>query len=175
MKAKNKYLHPIGEGLATHITDKSQAHRKFTTDRGITFDLTKAIDYICPEDTPIRAAFTGKIVYVSDKVVNNYNKVESLDKVPISELDGNTVMIKHPNGEFSLYSHMKHGKVNVKLGEQIKKGDVIGNVGNTGFSFRPHLHFMVFKCPKLPQSSPDMTDITFEDKISVEVLGDLEY
>lgn len=55
--------------------------------------------------------------------------------------DGNMIKIAH-NKQFStVYTHLSD--INVKYGQQVKKGDVIGYVGNTGHSFEPHLHFEV--------------------------------
>ena len=56
---------------------------------------------------------------------------------------GNYVKIKHPNGYYTLYAHMKYGSVTVKKGDKIEKGQVIGYMGNTGNSYGAHLHFEV--------------------------------
>lgn len=54
---------------------------------------------------------------------------------------GNAVKIKHPNGYFTLYAHLKN--VKVKLGETVKTGQTLGYMGNTGNSYGAHLHFEV--------------------------------
>ena len=54
---------------------------------------------------------------------------------------GNTVKINHGFGYLTLYAHMH--KFNVKPGQKVKRGDVIGQVGNTGKSTGPHLHYEV--------------------------------
>lgn len=56
---------------------------------------------------------------------------------------GNYVLIKHSNGYYTLYAHMKYGSVTVKKGDKVTKGQVIGYMGNTGHSFGAHLHFEV--------------------------------
>ncbi len=44
---------------------------------------------------------------------------------------------------FALYAHLKPGSVGVEPGERVRRGQVIGRVGNTGNSSQPHLHFHV--------------------------------
>jgi murein DD-endopeptidase MepM/ murein hydrolase activator NlpD len=54
---------------------------------------------------------------------------------------GNCVVIDHGNGEWSLLAHMKKGSVVVKKGDRIKQGDHIGDLGNSGATTGPHLHY----------------------------------
>ena len=56
---------------------------------------------------------------------------------------GRHVVIKHGFGYKTLYAHMS--KTLVKKGQKVKRGEVIGLVGNTGTSVAPHLHYEVFK------------------------------
>lgn len=56
---------------------------------------------------------------------------------------GNYVKIKHPNGMYTLYAHLKHGSIKVTKGTQVIQGEVIGYMGNTGYSYGSHLHFEV--------------------------------
>lgn len=55
---------------------------------------------------------------------------------------GNYVIIKHPNGDYTVYGHMATG-VLVKKGEAVKKGQALGHMGNSGYSQGQHLHFEV--------------------------------
>ena len=54
---------------------------------------------------------------------------------------GNFVKIKHPNGYYTLYAHLKN--VQVEKGKEVKQGQVLGYMGNTGKSYGAHLHFEV--------------------------------
>lgn len=54
---------------------------------------------------------------------------------------GNYIVISHPNGTQTLYAHLS--KVRVYSGQMVERGDTIGNVGSTGKSTGPHLHFEV--------------------------------
>ena len=56
---------------------------------------------------------------------------------------GNTIVIDHGNGYYSLYAHLD--KIYVQDGENVKNGGTIGEVGNTGISSGPHLHVEYIK------------------------------
>ena len=52
---------------------------------------------------------------------------------------GNVVEVRHANDHSTLYAHLS--QINVRNGQSVLKGDVIGAVGSTGWSTGPHLHF----------------------------------
>lgn len=56
---------------------------------------------------------------------------------------GNYVVIYHGDGTSSLYAHMKNNSLTVKVGDKVKRGQTIGQVGSTGDSTGNHLHFSV--------------------------------
>ena len=56
---------------------------------------------------------------------------------------GNTIVIDHGYGYESYYAHLN--KINVRVGQKVNRGDVIGHVGSTGTSTAPHLHYEVSK------------------------------
>jgi murein DD-endopeptidase MepM/ murein hydrolase activator NlpD len=60
---------------------------------------------------------------------------------------GNYVVIRHPGGEFSDYAHLRQGSVKVKAGDKVTRGQVIGQVGHTGNTTEPHLHFQLTDGP----------------------------
>ncbi|HZW76851.1 MAG TPA: M23 family metallopeptidase [Flavobacteriaceae bacterium] len=85
------------------------------------------MDFSAPRGTPIYATGEGKVVRADNKA-SGY---------------GNHVIIDHGYGYQSLYGHLY--KYNVKVGQKVKRGDIIGFVGSTGRSSGPHLHYEVFK------------------------------
>lgn len=59
--------------------------------------------------------------------------------------NGCYVRIKHSNGLYTLYYHLKSGSVTVKKGEKVTKGQVIGIIGKTGKATGVHLHYQIDK------------------------------
>jgi murein DD-endopeptidase MepM/ murein hydrolase activator NlpD len=57
----------------------------------------------------------------------------------------NYITIMHDDGSFAIYNHIKHNGGLVKIGDVVKKGDIIALSGNVGYSNGPHLHFECFK------------------------------
>lgn len=78
----------------------------------------------------------GTVVGVVSNI--NYNTSKSGRRIY-----GNYVKIKHDNGMYTFYAHLKYGSVAVSLNQRVTKGQVLGYMGNTGYSFGAHLHFEV--------------------------------
>ena len=57
------------------------------------------------------------------------------------------MVIDHGNGEFSFFGHLQKGSVQVKEGERVRKGQMIGRIGFSGDAFIPHLHYMLMDGP----------------------------
>ena len=80
---------------------------------------------------PVYAVADG-IVYTAKALTTSY---------------GNYVIIMHDNGLFTLYAHGQAGSIRVSEGQRVKQGQQIMNVGSTGNSTGPHLHFEVRVSP----------------------------
>ncbi|MCW8980614.1 MULTISPECIES: M23 family metallopeptidase [Altibacter] len=95
--------------------------------------FTKAVkfhfgmDFTAPRGTPVYASGDGRVVR-ADNTATGY---------------GNHIRIDHGYGYESLYAHLY--KYNVRVGQTVKRGDLIGFVGSTGRSEAPHLHYEIFK------------------------------
>jgi murein DD-endopeptidase MepM/ murein hydrolase activator NlpD len=57
--------------------------------------------------------------------------------------DGNHIIVQHDDGSTGHYWHLEQNGVLVKVGETVKKGQLIGYSGNTGYTAFPHLHFQI--------------------------------
>ncbi|MFB5944825.1 M23 family metallopeptidase [Albibacterium profundi] len=88
--------------------------------------MHSGIDFSAPIGTPVYATGNGKIIKVSSD--HGY---------------GRHIEIDHGFGYKTLYAHLS--KFAVKKGKKVKRGDLIGYVGNTGASTGPHLHYEVLK------------------------------
>jgi len=90
------------------------------------------------------AVANGTVVEVKDSIPENVPGINSR-AVPITleTVGGNHVIIDIGGGYYAFYAHLKPGSLKVKLGDKVKRGQVIGLVGNTGNSTEPHLHFHV--------------------------------
>jgi biotin carboxyl carrier protein len=90
------------------------------------------------------AVANGVVVEVKDSIPENVPGVNSR-AVPITleTVGGNHVVIDIGGGHYAFYAHVKPGSLRVKLGDRVKRGQVIALVGNTGNSTEPHLHFHI--------------------------------
>ncbi len=145
MLKKNKYFLPIDLSLVTKITNtESPAHVK-TYKRG---KHRHAIDFVCPVGTPVKATLDGIVVDVKD---------DSTVGGPEEKFDvfGNYVEIRHPNGEYSIYEHIRRGAM-VQVGDRVRIGQIIAVSGATGWlaQLGPHLHFEVhkYRTPYAPEN-----------------------
>jgi len=62
---------------------------------------------------------------------------------------GNCVAIQHREGEVSVLAHLKRGSIVVKVGDNVKRGQLLGKCGNSGNSSEPHVHYHVQNSPVL--------------------------
>ncbi len=85
------------------------------------------MDFTAPRGTPVYASGNGTVSR-ADNNASGYGK---------------HIRIDHGYGYMSLYAHLS--KYNVRRGQQVKRGDLIGFVGSTGRSEAPHLHYEVWK------------------------------
>ncbi len=67
--------------------------------------------------------------------------------ITLQTVDGNGVVIDFGDGLYGFYAHMQKGSVQVEVGDEVKTGDLLGLLGNSGNTSAPHLHFHVMDGP----------------------------
>ena len=73
--------------------------------------------------------------------------------ITLENIDGNHVVIDLGRGLYAFYAHLQKESVLVKKGERVKRGQVLGKLGNTGNTSAPHLHFHLMDGPSVLGSS----------------------
>ncbi|HEX4999577.1 MAG TPA: M23 family metallopeptidase, partial [Terriglobia bacterium] len=96
----------------------------------------------------VLASAAGTVVMARSDVAENVPGIPNTN-TPY----GNVVVIDHGGGHYAYYAHLKPFSVYVRPGAQVQAGDPIGEVGNSGDSLEPHLHFHVVNDP-----DPDKAD-----------------
>jgi len=91
-------------------------------------------EILAPADGTVTDVITG----VRDNVPGSMNPYSAL---------GNAVFIQHREYEVSVLAHLKLGSVRVKVGDKVKRGQIIGFCGNSGNSSEPHLHYHLQNTP----------------------------
>ncbi len=110
------------------------------------------IDFASPTGTPVAASASGVVVLAGERIVT-----------------GGTIVLEHLPGLYSLYYHLS--SVDVRTGERVEAGQVIGKVGSTGLATGPHLHWEV-RAGSVPVDPDGLTRARIIDKTAV--LGIIE-
>lgn len=66
---------------------------------------------------------------------------------------GNTIIIDHHNGEYSVLCHLKYESILVSVGDRIMQGEVVGLCGNTGNTSEPHIHYHLQEGPLMHKAN----------------------
>jgi murein DD-endopeptidase MepM/ murein hydrolase activator NlpD len=109
------------QGYFSHFTHKERA----------------ALDFNMKKGVKITAAREGVVIRVKEDGTKG-----GLSRKFRSH--GNNIVIQHPDGSRAGYWHLKHNGALVNVGDSVKKGQVIGLSGKTGYALVPHLHFLVW-------------------------------
>ena len=110
-----RFIYPVGDRISSPF-----GAMRFINDKVSGYH--SGIDFAVPVGTPVKAVNRGRVV-LSMTLTST----------------GNTIIIDHGYNLFSSYAHLD--RLNVKSGDMVEMGQVIGESGNTGFTTGPHLHF----------------------------------
>lgn len=126
------FLYPLDQRLST-----SQGYRGRSHNGRMEF----AIDIAVGIGTPVYAMRSGKVVGIEDRFPDTGGGPEKMSKF-------NYVWIEHDGGYRSAYLHLQQGfasKVQIRVGDRVPAGQLIGFSGNSGWSSGPHLHVEIHK------------------------------
>lgn len=101
------------------------------------YTFHNGLDFGVPIGTPIFAVDSGEVIAVDYNDINYWRRYQF----------GRYILIKHSNNLTTAYAHLS--KTNVKVGDSVERGELIGYSGNSGLSTGPHLHFGVYWGPSL--------------------------
>ncbi len=112
---KEKFIYPLDKYIVTGVYGSQRILN------GKPRRPHYGIDFHAPEGTPVRAMMDGEVTLVEKDMY----------------FTGGTVIFDHGHGVSTLFMHMKD--IKVKLGQKIKKGEIVGTLGQTGRATGPHL------------------------------------
>lgn len=118
-----------------------------------------------PIGTPILAAEDGRVINVGDQ--DQYRLCRG-------GAYGKFIVVKHQNGLSTLYAHLSRSIVSIS--QEVKKGEIIGYMGKSGWATGPHLHFTVFANNTLTPARDSFPEGTKASRVCgpMPVGGDLD-
>jgi len=137
--------HFISPTTSTRYTAHFGDRRKYVYTNGkSSTSLHYGNDYGIPEGTPVTACGEGKVVMAENRISTGWS-----------------IVIEHLPGLYSLYYHLS--EMNVKEGDYVKTGDLIGKSGSTGLATGPHLHWEVRLNGSAVRPEFFLDDFAFDD------------
>ena len=161
--SEDKSRHHQLKAYATYALDLMKVDERGRTHRGRGRELSDYFTW----DQPFYAVADGTVVEVRDGNPDN-----PVGQIGDAHEKHNGVSLDHGNGELSWYVHAKKGSIRVKLGDKVKRGQILGTVGNSGGSALPHLHYTLishrrlsvpWRCESFRIVAPDGTPIPVRD------------
>ena len=112
---KNKFIHPLDKYIITGVYGSQRILN------GKPRRPHYGIDFHAPEGTPVKAMMDGEVTLAEKDMY----------------FTGGTLIFDHGHGISTLFMHMK--EINVKVGQTVKQGDIVGTLGQSGRATGPHL------------------------------------
>ena len=127
-------------GSATDFRCKS---RTYDTHKGTDIALRSMAEMRAGVN--VLAAKDGKVARIRDGEDDKMKSRKDIDVIEEQNKNcGNGIMIDHGQAVFSQYCHLKNGSITVQPGDEVKQGDVIAQIGNSGATEMPHLHISFY-------------------------------
>lgn len=125
-------------------TDMSCLKRSYDNHKGTDFAILDGV--AMEQGVDVLAPMAGTVKKVRDGEPDRWPTEEDLKAVQDARKEcGNAILIDHGNEVETLYCHLKNGSIEVQPGDEVKTGDALAEVGLSGFTQFPHVHFGVLK------------------------------
>ena len=112
-------------------------------------DLSDVHNYTC-YGADVLGVADGKVVGMRNDLDDQKpGKLPDPNTISIDTVNGNHVVLDIGGGYFAFYAHMQKNSITVHVGDQVKKGAVLGKLGNSGNTSGPHLHFHIMTGPSV--------------------------
>ena len=116
--------------------------KTYEAHKGTDFALRSRLEM--EDGVNVLAVADGQVLRTRDGESDSIKTEEQYEAIKTANRDcGNGVIINHGNGLHSYYCHLKSGSIKVRPKQDVKEGDVIAQIGQSGFAEFPHLHFTV--------------------------------
>jgi murein DD-endopeptidase len=96
-------------------------------------------------EQPVVAVADGEITHVTDGVPENVPQADGSTRMPVpltnETVSGNWIALRIADNTYAFYAHLKPGSIRVRNGQRVRRGEVLGLLGNSGNAVGPHLHF----------------------------------
>jgi hypothetical protein len=93
--------------------------------------------------TEVHAVADGTVTETKDGIQQNIPNEKPVVPITLETIGGNHVIMQIGDRLFAFHAHMQPGSLRVKVGDRVRRGDVLGLLGNSGSSSEPHLHFHI--------------------------------
>jgi len=155
--------HPDAKDFVA-VNDKGAPYNRFKILRHLIYSLSVSETYAWEKE--VFSPFEGVVLKVENTVSDRreLNLFRDLftglvlaprkGKSDIGYFLGNYVVLESLEGVFALFAHLRQGSVVVSEGDNIEGRELLGQVGNSGNTIQPHLHFQLMKESDLSQAIP---------------------
>jgi len=155
--------HPDAKDFVA-VNNKGAPYARIKILRHIFYKLSVTETYAWEKE--IFSPFEGKVIKVANNAQDRIHLNLVIDlikglflaprnhKNDIGYFLGNYVVMESKKGVLALFAHLRQGSVLVSEGQNLDAGELIGQVGNSGNTIQPHLHFQLMKDHNLSQAVP---------------------
>lgn len=134
-------MHYVDLDTSSGVVDFSCGRQTYDGHKGTDFGVSDL--QAMNAGVPVLAAADGKVLRVRDGIADRLVSDEAIEKQVAGQECGNGLVIDLGNGWETQYCHLKQGSIQVRSGDEVKQGKVLGMVGASGLASFPHVHLSI--------------------------------